>query len=276
MTEPLSDKHYVTTRNTQHYEYKLNFEIKATQHGYTSAHLYVGNPADPCLSISIPLYDSLHNNRYNASDLAIATLNKIKDMKECILSGTGPSFSKEMLHDVFQVIRERYPQIHHVSLDDTSFIPCGEADTLDLLRYSVALYGKTWYELNFNAYLVPRDKFIEYKCKVYEYSKKETKETWPTFLKLVYSKLNTFAKDYFNEHADSLEKLYNASESYPAFFQGLSARIEKSDKCRFFKGWFETFIESFVVVPRSWYIDLYYVNARARVKRGGTRKNRRT
>jgi hypothetical protein len=114
------------------------------------------------LSLSVPLKDSLQNNRYNISELSIANLNKIKDMKECILKdhdSVAASFSKELLFDVMTVIRNNYDHIHHISLTDSSYIPCAVDDTLDLLYYSVGLYGKTWYELNFNAYFIPRDKF---------------------------------------------------------------------------------------------------------------------
>lgn len=168
------DKHYYIIRKTENYSYELHFDIKYTKTGYIAAHMYVGDPKDPCLSISVPLKDGLKNNRYDQNDLSIAHLNKIKDMKECILSGYGESnksFSKEMLYDVFHIIRANYSHIHHISLTDSSYIPCGVDDTLDLLYYA-GVHGKTWYELNFNAYFVPRDKFIEYKCKLHEYSKK--------------------------------------------------------------------------------------------------------
>jgi hypothetical protein len=267
----MADRHYYVKRTTPHYVYELHFELK-----YTSAHLYVGDPNDPCLSVSIPLNDLKHNNRYDISELSIAHLNKIKDMKDCILSDrseASTSFAKELLTDAMVVIRNNYPHIHHISLTDSSFIPCAKDDTLDLLHYSVGLYGKTWYESNFNAYFVPREKFIEYKCNVADYSKPETKVSWNAFIKSIYGSLNMFAKDVFDAHDAEIHTMYDKAATYPAFFQELSKYIQKSDKCKFFKDWFERFVESFVVIPRAWYIDLYTVHVKSR--RGGTRKNGR-
>jgi hypothetical protein len=197
-------------------------------------------------------------------------------MKDCILSDYGKestSFAKELLTDAMSVVRNNYPHIHHISLTDSSFIPYTRDDTLDLLHYSVGLYGKTWYESNFNAYFIPREKFIEYKCNVADYSKPETKVPWNDFIKSIYGSFNMFAKDVFDEHDAEIHTLYDNTPTYPAFFQALSRYIQKEDKCTFFKGWFERFVESFVVIPRTWYIDLYTVRMKSR--RGGTRKNGR-
>jgi hypothetical protein len=267
------DRQYYVKRTTKNYEYILHFELKHSRNGYTSAHLFVGDPKDPCLSLSVPLQDSLKNNRYDVSDLSIANLNKIKDMKECIVSGNGPSFAKELLTDVITVIRNNYDHIRHISLTDSSYIPCDVDDTLNLLSYSVGLYGKTWYELNYDAYFVPRDKFIEYKCNVSEYSKKETKLVWEKFIKSIYGTLNIFAKEIFDEHANIIRDMYNAADTYPLFFQALSKFVPKEHKCKFFKDWFERFIENFVVVPRNWYIDLYTVRVKP-MRFGGTRKSK--
>lgn len=276
MAAAAADKHYYTVRKTANYEYELHFALKASRNGYTSAHMYVGDPKNPCLSISLNLMDSLANNRFDASEFSIAYLNKIKSMKECILSGTDStsSFAKEIMHDAFHVLRMNYPHIHHIKLTDSSFIPCGENDTLDLLHYSVALYGKTWYELNYDAYFVPRDAFIEYKCKVYEYSKKETKPKWTEFIRLIYTSLNPFARDYFDENTITIKDMYELSTTYPEFFRKLSDSVPRPDKCTFFRGWLESFIETFVIIPRTWYIDLYNVSVKSK-RKGGTRKNYR-
>ena len=270
------NKHYYVERKTAHFTYILHFDIKHSRNGYTSAHLYVGDPKDPCLSISVPLLGALRNNRYDPSDISIAHVNKIKDMKECILSGheSKESFPKELLHDAMHILRMNYDHIHHISLTDSSFIPCKVDDTLDLLYYYAGLYEKTWYEANFNAYFVPRDKFIEYKCMLHDYSKKETKPAWDVFMKSVYGSFNMFAKTVFNENEAIIHDMYETAETYPLFFQGLSKLVPKEDKCQFFKGWFEQFMESFVVIPRNWHIDLYTIKAKP-MRSGGTRKRRR-
>lgn len=67
----------------------------------------------------------------------------------------------ELLNGFLNYIKKTYPYIKDLKLIDSTFIPCNNNDTLDLLTYYIALYGKTWYEDKYNAY--SKDNYDKYK-----------------------------------------------------------------------------------------------------------------
>ena len=217
-------------------------------------------------------------------------MNKIKNMKECILEDKTnsqqhsshsyhSSFSKEMLDAVIVEIKRSFPFIHHIKLRDSSYIPCdGDADTLDLLFYNIALYKKTWYEQTFNAYFVPRDSFIQYKCAIENYATTETKSafSWIEFYNTALGASNHFAQQQFRNNMEKYEEMYNNSKTFPVFFVELSKIIPKKDKCKFFKDWLESFLQDKMKIQniRVWYIDLYTVEKS--LQKGGSCKLQHT
>jgi hypothetical protein len=271
----LQDVWDVLPIKTPHYNFNLEYFSQ------DKGHLFVGDVKNPCLSITFNLPDiRLLNSRFENMDISIGSINKIKNIKECVLetseeSTNSNSFPKEMLSAVIKEIKKSFPHIKHLQLQDTSYIPCdGDSDTLDLLVYSVALYKKTWYEKEFNAYFVPRDAFIDYKCKIEKYASRETKSkySWNEFYTIINLKLSYYANTIFNEKALEYESIYESTKTFPEFFINISKTIPKSDKCKFFKDWLEYFLEYKMDLQfkRQWYIDLYSV------QKGGTRKSRKT
>jgi hypothetical protein len=265
--EDLKDVWDVKPIQTQHYKFYL--EYIATVHPkkvYDTGHLFVGNLNNPCLSITFNLPGiRTINDRLANIDLSIASLNKIKNIKECILEDSkspGSSFSKEMLNAVMDEIRTSFSFVRYLKLHDTSYIPCdGDYDTLDLLFYNIALYKKTWYEQSFNAYFIPRDDYIKYKCAIENYASPETKNSysWEGFYTKVFSTINAYAKSIIRIHNDEIELMYESAKTFPDFFIALSNFIPRSDKCKFFKDWLEMFLKDDMKIKneRTWYIDLY-------------------
>jgi hypothetical protein len=279
----LEDVWEVLPVQTPNYKFNLEYIAKVHDKGvYDSGHLFVGDTKNPCLSItfSLPGIRKL-NTRFEDKDISVAYLNKIKNIKECVLESTEknnkPSFTKEMLVAVIKEIKKSFSHILHLQLDDSSYIPCdGEDDsnTLDLIVYSTALYKKSWYEKEFNAYFIPRDSFIEYKCKVEKYASPETKlkYSWKEFYNNEIVEFNLYAKNIFKEKYLEYEHLYESSKTFPEFFIALSKTVPREYKCKFFKNWLNNFIQYIMNIPiqRRWYIDLYTV------QKGGTRKRRKT
>jgi hypothetical protein len=271
--------------NTSNYKFELQYKAKIhSKKVYDAGHLFVGNEENPCLSITFNLPGLRElNSRFTSTDISVAHLNKIKNMKECILEdktnssqsshSSHSSFAKEMLDAVIVEIKRSFPFIHHIKLRDSSYIPCdGDADTLDLLFYNIALYKKTWYEQTFNAYFVPRDTFIQYKCAIENYATIETKSafSWVEFYNTALGVSNYYAQQQFRNNIEKYEALYNNSKTFPDFFVELSKTIPKKDKCKFFKDWLESFLQDNMKIQniRVWYIDLYTVEKR--IQRGGS------
>ena len=68
---------------------------------------------------------------------------------------------------------------------------------------------------------------------------------------------SVFTRDIFNKRKDEFEQYFNNSETLPDFFKIISKKINRNDKCRFFKDWLETFISSQIFIDRTWYFDLF-------------------
>lgn len=213
-------------RLTENYDYVLKFDFTPE-----NVHMHAGQDNDPSFSITVPYVE-----------LDTAILNKMNNLKD--------SFSKELLNDVILVIRHDYPHIRRIQL----------TDEYERMYYSVALYTKTWYEQTFNAYL-PTERFAEYKHGIERYANRDTKRAWDwgTFYREIRISRNEFAISMIVKHHAEIQDMYSKAETFPDFFIKLSKSVPIEDKCRFFRGWLESFVESFVVIPRTWFIDLYTV-----------------
>lgn len=248
---------------TPHYKFEMT--ITETLKPLHTFHFIVGDKDNPCLEGNIILENNTGNDRYNSMTYT-AKLIKIDALQECSLDDisneymSNYSFGTELLDSIIFFINSQFSNIHTVSLNDASYIPCirDSKDTLDLLIYSIALHKKTWYEDKINAYIKPKEKYIEYRKQVEKYGSKETKNTMHfTDIDKLIQNGSVFTRDIFNKRKDEFEQYFNNSETLPDFFKIISKKINRNDKCRFFKDWLETFISSQIFIDRTWYFDLF-------------------
>lgn len=211
----------------------------------------VGNDKTPCLELSVFMPD---NNDIQHL-ITEASFFKIDALKECSLSGNG-GFGTELLYSIISIIKANHPYVNQLSLYDTSYIPCNreENDTLDLITYNIALYGKTWYELKAGAHLEKNQE--KYNKEIAKYISLIPRNTFS--FRQFYEKIikNTFALYFIHTNLDDITTKYNTSESFPEFFRYLSNLIPKEHKCKFFKDWLEGFIESQITIKREWKINI--------------------
>lgn len=248
---------------TPHYKYKLT--LTETIHPLHKFTFIVGNKDKPCLEGSIILKNTSKNNRYNSMENT-ATLIKIDALQECSIDDINDeymakySFGTELLDSILFFINSQFPSITTMSLNDASYIPCirESKDTLDLLIYSIALYKSTWYEMKLNAYIKPKEKYDMYRKQVELYGSKETKGLldFIDIYKLILHS-SEFTKNIFDKNYEEFENLFKKSETLPDFFKAISKKIQRNEKCRFFKDWLERFITSYIHIERSWYFDLF-------------------
>lgn len=248
---------------TPHYSFQM--QIISKMNPYNSYHFLVGDKKSPCLEGNIILENTSNNERYNKYEYT-ATLDKIDVLIECSLEDISTeylntySFGKEMLDSITFFINSQFPRIKTIKLTDMSFIPCCrlQNDILDLLTYSIALYGQTWYEKVANAYILPKDKYNTYRKQVIKYMDKKTKLEVPfeLFYNTVINK-NYYTRDIINNNYDKYNTLYDESTTFPEFFIKINKLVEKEDKCKFFRTWLYDFIESHIIIERTWYVDLY-------------------
>ncbi len=249
--------------HTPHYKFQMKITKKEDTH--TRYYFIVGDDKRPCLEGIITLENKSLNSRYNIYN-DTAKLIKLDALEECSVEDINQeylntySFGKEMLDAVVFFINSQFPSIKTIRLNDTSYMPCKRdtGDTLDLLTYSIALYKKTWYEERTNAYILPKEKHENYRKQVEEYASKHTKDE-TTFYHIyhIITDNNIFAADIIRTKMQLYEKMYEESETFPDFFQRLSKTIKREEKCRFFKGWLESFIHNKITVTREWNFDIY-------------------
>jgi len=254
--------------HTEHFTFDLLVKDNYVRGTHFSQYLELGKKERPCLSLTIPTAESIEIRRYE--NYNIAGLSNIESLYECVIGMSynnfkKHSFGKELLNWSIGYIKTKFPHIQFIELTDESAIPCNREtnDNLDLLSYSIALYGKTWYELKFNAIITNKEKYDIYKGEVDSYISSKMVD-WDTFS---LNKMNNqYIREALTENEDIYKRMYETSKSYPDFFKKVSAHLG-NNKCKFFKGWLQDFIDSYVNISKRWSIPISRV--------GGSRKSRK-
>jgi hypothetical protein len=267
------------TFKTPHFTFSVEKTLRINQNKEPlSWHYLVGNKTRPCLSLFF--YCETASSIVPDKFLETGSLSNIEALDTCIESSVTSntnskvSFGYELLDAIIKHLREKFPYIKQLKLSDASYIPCDirTNDTVDLLSYSIAHYGKTWYEKNFHAYTSPSSTYLSYRKKVEFYMSPEFKSSlpWNTFYSLHILSCTPYAYEFLQGHAEEIQGLYEKASTFPDFFISLTAILPKREKCKFYKSWLEHFILSKVGYSREWILPLY--------QHGGkrTRRNRRS
>lgn len=267
---------------TNNYSFELNIDRETT--GPLSKYiLTVGSTENPCLHAIIPLKPTNSNDVQRFySFIKYATLPNIDALHDCLYEKVSNnymrkySFGKEMLGAVIRVITNlsELRHITHIQLTDKSYMPCNRPfnDTLDLITYSIALYGQTWYESNFGAIQYPEGnpRLQIYDQAITKYVSAATKDALLFDDLYAYiSVRNEYATKHISEHLGDIRKKYQDAKTLPEFFVALSRSLEPTNRCRFFKTWLEQFIAERIPINRTWFIAI------RRMTGAGHRRTRR-
>lgn len=239
---------------TPNFSYILN--IKEQTSPFHTIEFTVGESQKPCLEASLFLPD---NDSRVQSIINTCTLHKIDAIERCALEyDEDKSFGTELLYSFINIVTANYPHITTIKLDDASYIPCNRADgdTLDLLTYSIALYGKTWYEIKAGARLPSEAQRDLYKENIKEFIDPKTKSNIPFSEMLSHMLSTSIGREFIGNDIPTYETMYERSKTLPEFFTALSKKIPKHMKCKFFKGWLEYFIGLHVFIGRDWLINI--------------------
>jgi hypothetical protein len=164
--------------------------------------------------------------------------------------------------------------VKYIDLYDASYMACNRAidERLDLLTYSVALYGKTWYEIKCKAYPKNPTSRNRYSAQIADYVSESFKSKFEAD-KFLYENItltsNAYAQGFLRANYEPIKTSFNSAKTFPVFFRSLRDMIPPDKKCKFFIGWLKPFIEEHVRIDRSWQYDVYPR------KEGGRRKTRR-
>jgi len=242
-----------------HYTFKLH-----KKESHTGITFTIGDAPMYCLELYVPIPEKTDKRIEYIAKTAI--LHKIESLIHCSLKDISKdymekySMGKELLIVVNHILKKDYPYILYVSFDDKSQMPCNRehGDQLDLMTYSIALNGYTWYEMNLNAYFLPKNKYDTYREQVKLYMSKERKESidYDEFYINIEKSGNVFAIDFFKDYKVILINLYNNSVTFPEFFKCLGKLVLRKDKCKLFKVWLAKFIDNQIDFSRSWQYDI--------------------
>ena len=266
----------------------FRFDMKITESSDSAFTSYTfevesGDETKPCLKLYVRIPAADDERMRNVS--TIASLLNVEALLECLLDDINENymrtyhFGDELLATVNYILKRFFPHVKSVELYDASYLPCNRTfnDVLDLLTYSIAIYGKTWYETKLGAYSKnPRIREL-YKQQIAKYVSERFKSSINVddFLFRITASSNTFAREKLNTYRSQIESMYTDAPTFPAFFQSLrdSDIVPRAEKCKFFKGWLETFIGECVPnIDRNWQYDLYPLTR----LRGSTRRRRRS
>ncbi len=237
--------------------------------------LFVGDEKGPCLEATIFLESA--NVIFEPH---ICILHKIDALEECAqqdIENDSASLGLELLYAFINILKNNYFHVSHISLRDASYIPCNRRphDTLDLLSYDIALYGKTWYEMHTGAYLPSPSKQQRYEKEISVYMSAETKKSVPFSDIMRYIiKHNDYAYNQMKSKLKEYEDIYNDAITFSDFFRILKKNVKKHDLCRFFKEWLELFVQNWIRIERDWIIPIHenYILSRLGVLNEGEKK----
>jgi hypothetical protein len=269
---------------TAHYQMKMTVTEDASVHTIT---LQIGDDSRPCLLVNITtpgvLDDDERKKEFYDISSKTARLSNIEALIECAQNDITQdyfdenSLGVEILHAVNFILLAKFPFVKRVALNDKSYIPCNRDfdETLDLLSYSVALNGFTWYERTLNARIVDDKKWKEYTDSAYKYVSKEFKNTikFEEIEKKIIVDGTLYAKQQLATHARDWGIYFENAETLPDFFRKVSDSIGRKNKCKFFKGWLESFIGTKVNINRDWVFDIPVDFSQ--IKKRRTERNRR-
>ena len=218
----------------------------------------IGDKGNYCLEATLLMPDA--DERFS-DVLSVCDIARLDSLSSCLIEPTSEdvSFGTELLYGFIAILKANYPHITRLSLFDASFLPCNRKtdDTLDLLSYNIGLYGQTWYEMKFGARLPTTEKQTAYEKGVGKYREPEAKHTttWDQWLIRV-SKTNEFAKTRILSNESLYKDLFETSDTWPICFNRMNKTLKRTERCRFFKGWLESIVYSFVPNERQWMIDI--------------------
>ena len=199
--------------------------------------------AKGCLEITIYNYNNIYQNN------TIADLVSIQSEESCNLSGNlqKGKGTLHMINTAFHVCMRMFPWITIFKFTDTSSKTCVSnkpTTGVSLSAYSIALYGKTWYERSFGAEVMDLDDRKKYKGYIERLSMETYKNMpWNVFYTnfiINYGRNNP--KDQIN--LELIKEYYLGSKTYREFFDLLQYNIKnKEELCLTLQLWVEDVIK---------------------------------
>ena len=208
------------------------------------------------------------NSRKTCIDIFVypngnAKLQQIDYDRECNLEGNMENGigTRDMICASLYSVKELYPNISCIELDDMSTITCTNNKKVSLASYYLAFHSKTWYELYFKAVPNISDKQYYYtqKNKLFDSTIKKPLKWFDDLL---------IISNVIDPIKNILLDKYQRSSTYNDFFNSLKQYFDKNELCINTRDWIHQFItrEIYNVCCQSWIIDLSHYECSSFIK----------
>lgn len=179
------------------------------------------------------------------SDYTLPKLQQVQSEPECWRGLGAKGNTVDFVKGGLQLCQMLFG-VSQFELEDASKIECGTTNSsqapprkfespLSLAHLSLAKYGKTWYEANFNAFICDPMKRKEYQNAV-RFLSDDSKKSLDFLTMAKKARLTT-------EQKSELGSLYAASSSWNEFFSS----IPKTKQCEMFLKWLPPFLDEHVL-----------------------------
>lgn len=188
--------------------------------------IYLGDHIEYCI----------HATLFKMDDSSIGYINNIRHNSVCSLengfvSGLDTSLCLKLL---LTYIARNYPTVSNLSFFDTSSRECDNGEKVNLAHLMFVLHGKTWYEINFGAFL--KDQALETFTIFNEDFKKRKRETdWDMLTSIIPALSHMVIPE------EELKNNYENSETWQDFFKTFS----ETNFCQFIQPSLEKFMTYF-------------------------------
>jgi hypothetical protein len=190
---------------------------------------YVGGHTIYCIHVSLIKKDGKVS--------PIGYLNKIRYDQVCSLENNFMRGidTNMILKLLLTYISRNYPTVKQLSFNDTSSRPCDNGMPISLANMSYVLYGKTWYEKNFDAFLQGRELSV-FHSYASEFHKRKQSTDWDSFIPQLQRIL------YMPIPEEELKDLYTQSTTWHEFFKTIHNRLDISEFCIYVQPWLDRFM----------------------------------
>jgi hypothetical protein len=247
------------------YKFKIYENILSYEGKIFSRNFKIGGDYDDCVNLSYTYSNGLPIS---------AKLPHLMYEPECAVDmilqrGEG---SIQLIKKLLYYAYEKINQVYLFEFEDMSSIDCIEKDLsklpprkqikpLNLAYLSIAYNGMTWYEKNFNAKMIDKNKYEKYKERLSFLTKESDKVNFERFLEIAKPPI---------EQINIIKPLYDSSNTYRDFFN----KIPFNDRCNILFPWLSNFILFYiddVYNEKGWVININEMD----IKIGGNKINKR-
>lgn len=152
--------------------------------------------------------------------------------------------------------------------DDMSHIECideKKIQPLNLAYLYIAYHGMTWYEARFNAEMIDKVRYTNYRKQLTFLTDPAMKPSFRDFWQIVFAAFDSL------ETVIYLEELYNTTKTYREFFEA----IPESRRCEILSPWLKYFMQHYigdVYREYRWVIDVEKMDIAKNICVGGSLK----